>query len=306
MTDTPTSTTPIAFDAPIAETLDEPTLRATFPGSPADLTAPKGVGSMFGARMRDLRRRHGTPAFLAVATAIVASILLLLGGHVGAAIAIAVILVIVLAGIGFWQHGAAADSYFDAYAAARGLEHAEGGSVPAHVPLLRRGDKRKFPRVLTGPIAGQPARLAQYTYTEVSTDSDGNRTETDHDFTILAFELPPAVAARYRGVSLAPRSLSFGKLQDWAQDDRKVELESAAFAKRCSLRAHDQQDDIALWELFSTTFVDLLATSLEVTWEQRDSDLVIWRKRHMDETAELDRFCLEGFHVLHRYLEEYR
>lgn len=290
----------------LAETLDEQTLRATFPDAPADISVPRDVGSMFGARLRELRRTHGTTAYVGVGVTAFVVLVLVLIGHALAGIIVLALLVAVLAGIGFWQHGVAADAFFDRYATARGLRHSENSHVSAHVPLLRRGDERKFPRVLAGRIAGQDARLAHYTYTEISTDSDGNRSRTDYEFTVLAFELPPQVAARYRGVSLAPRSLSFGALQDWVQDDRKVELESAEFAKRYNLRAHDSQDDVALWELFSTTFVHRLATELQVYWEQRGADLVFWQKGHESEAADLDRFCLEAWHVLQRYLEEWQ
>ena len=94
------------------------------------------------------------------------------------------------------------------------------------------------------------------------------------------------------------------RLTEFARIIAKVGF--AEFAKRYNLRAHDSQDDVALWELFSTTFVHRLATELQVYWEQRGADLVFWQKGHESEAADLDRFCLEAWHVLQRYLEEWQ
>ncbi len=294
------------FDAPIAETLDEQTLRLTFPDAPADLRVPRDVSGMFGARMRRLWANHSVTFVVVVVGFALASFGSLMAGNVVLPLVLVGLLLAGAVGTAWVQHSRAADDFFDRYAAARGLNHVEDGHVTAGVPLCGKGDKRRYPRVLSGRIAGQPAALAHYTYTEVSYDSDGDRQETDYDFTILRFTLPPQVAARFVGVYLSPKSFSFGGLQDRLQHDRAVQLESSEFAKRYSLRVVDSQDDIALYELFSTTFIHRLATELHVYWEQRGSDLVFWHKGHEGEAADLDRFCLEAWHVLHRYLEEWR
>ncbi|MCZ4495582.1 MAG: hypothetical protein JWM25_165 [Thermoleophilia bacterium] len=176
----------------------------------------------------------------------------------------------------------------------------------ADVPLLKRGDEQKWEQQLVGTIAGQPATLALYTYVEVSRDSEGNTSRSSYDFTLLRFRLPAVVAQRFRGVYLAPKSLSFGKLQDKMSHDRQVELESQAFHKRYRLRVVDEQDDIALYELFSPPFIELLSHDAHVNFEQVGDSLVIYRKGHETEAADLDRFCLEAWHVLQRYLEEHR
>ena len=303
-----TETTAASTDElPLAITLDEATLRQVFPEAPAELAVPRDVGSMFSARMKSLggaRRATwmlGGGALVAVGLVLLAAGMSTLGAIVAAAPLVA------LAVVAFLQHGKATDDFFDRYAAARGLTHVEGGRVPADVPLFRKGDKRKWSRVLGGTVAGQPASISHYTYTDVTRDSDGNREETDYDFTCVHFTLPPQVAARYPGVYCRPRAfLSLGGIADGLTHDRKVELESIDFAKRYSLRVVDEQDDIALYELFTTAFVERLATELHVFWEQCGADLVVWKKGHEREAADLDRMCLEAWHVLHRYLEEWR
>lgn len=301
-----TSETTTTTGVEVARTLDESVLRALFPDAPQSLDVPKDVGSMFGARMRDLRSRHGTVVYVLVGTTLALAAGSIAVGSAGAGVAIVVLAAITFAVVAFVQHGRAADSFFDRYAEARGLTHVEKGSVAAGVPLLRQGDKREFPRVLSGRIAGEGASLAQYTYTEVSTDSDGNRTETDYDFTILHARLPAEVAARYAGVYLAPKSLSLGALQDKLAHDRRVQLESAEFAKRYSLRVVDEQDDVAVFELFSPPFIHRLATETKVFWQQRGADLVVWRKGHPGKAADLDQLCLDASVVLQRYREEWR
>jgi hypothetical protein len=293
-------------EIPLADTLDEPTLRLVFPEAPVDLSVPRDVGSMFRARIRKL---GGTkrPVLLGGIVLVIAAVIVLVfidllvhGAVVGALLLAAIV------GVLFWQYSKAANEFFERYAVARGLQPTKGGGIGANVPLLSRGDERTFERVLSGRIAGRDASLGHYTYTTVSRDSEGNETRSDHDFTVLGFQLPAEVAARFAGVYLAPKSISFGALQDKLAHDRKVELESAEFAKRYSLRVVDGQDDIALYELFSTTFVHRLATELKVYWEQRGGDILFWHKGHETEAADLDRFCLECWHVLHRYLEEHR
>ncbi len=300
MTDT------LTHDLPLADTLDEDRLRQVFPDAPADLAVPRDVSSLFRARLKTAGGSSRGPLLVVWAG-------LLVGGLVAALafaqpfgwllVALAVVILVVLAIV---AHGQASDDFFNRYAAARGLVHVEDSHVAADVPLLRQGDERKWPRVLSGTIAGQPASIAHYTYTDVSHDSEGKRTETDHDFTTIRLHLPDEVAARYAGVYLAPKTLGFGKLQDALAHDRKVELESAEFAKRYTLRVVDSQDDIALYELFSTTFIHALATELTVYWQQRGGDLVVWRKGHETEAADLDRMCLDACRVLQRYCEEWR
>lgn len=299
-------TTSLSDGVPTADTLDEATLRRVFPDAPANIAVARDVSSLFKARMRTFggdRRAMYLAGWVLVMLG--AASLAIMGNFVSAGI-LGFIGIGVAIGIAAWQHSKASSEFFDAYAAARGLTMDEDGWINADIPLFSRGDEREFDLVFTGAIAGQHAQLGLYTYTEVSTDSEGNRSESDYDFTVLRFTMPPQVAARFTGVYCSPKKMGFGKLQDKLAHDRKVELESIEFGKKYTLRAADTQDDIALYELFSTTFVHRLCTELTIHWEQCGADLVAWRKGHETEAADLDRFCLEAWHLLHRYLEEHR
>lgn len=290
----------------LAATLDDATIRRVFPGAPADTSVPDSIGAIRKAALRAKWRSHGTAFGVIGGVLVVAAfVCLALGAPVAAAVSGGLVLAMGAA-FYFWATHDADDEFFARYATARGLSHQTNGHIRANVPLLRKGDKREYPHVMLGAIAGQPAQFGHYTYTDVSYDEDGNKQETDHHYTLLAFQLPPAVAARYRGVYVRRKGLSLGALQDKLQHDRKVELESADFHKRYSLRVIDDQDDIALYELFSTSFIDMLATNVHVYWEQVGADLLFYADGHEGEAADLDAFCLQCWQVLHRYLEEYQ
>ncbi|MCW2950635.1 MAG: hypothetical protein JWN41_1648 [Thermoleophilia bacterium] len=301
-----TDQTDIATIASHATTLDDATLRRIFASAAADLSMPESKGAVWRMRISNLwAARRGTWLAVFAAAGLISLVALVSGYLVVAITVVCTVLATVVIVLGVQSLRATRD-YMQRYAETRGLALTEDTDVPADVPLLKRGDKRSFDRCFTGTIAGRHATLAHYTYTEVRTDSEGRRSESDFPWTVLEFELPPAVAARYAGVYLSPRKFSFGALQDRLAHDHQVQLESADFHRRYTLRVDDDQDEVALYELFSTTFVDLLATDLEITWEQVGSSLVLYRKKHLFDVGQLDRFCLEGWHVLERYLAEWQ
>jgi hypothetical protein len=231
--------------------------------------------------------------------------LLIPGLHVGVAIGIAAAALVAAIVVTAVQHHRAHTSYWRMYAHARGLTLDDSRPwVSAGVPLLRKGDERRMDRVLTGRIGSGNAALAQYTYTEVWHDDNG-RHEEDHDFTLVVFRLSAEVAARYKGVYLREQGLSFGGLQDKLQHDRKVELESSEFEKEYELRVVDGQDDIALYELFSTTFIDQLTTR-HIEWEQVGPDLVVYQQGHTSTSDDVDDLCGKAAWVYQRYSEEHR
>ncbi|MBC7460071.1 MAG: hypothetical protein H7287_01780 [Thermoleophilia bacterium] len=292
--------------ASTAAPLDDATLRRVFANAQDDVTMPASTSALRKLRMRRLWARHTTLFVVLLGVTIVAAFVALVAGAPvmsAAALGLALVAWLIVWGV---QASRATTDYLTRYASTRGLNLAEDAAVSASVPLFGRGDKREYERRFTGTIAGCPSALSHYTYTEVSTDSEGRRTETDHDYTTLEFPLPAAVAARFAGVYLSPSKWSFGTLQDKLSHDHRVELESVAFAKRYTLRVRDEQDEVALYELFSTTFIDRLSTELEVHWEQVGAALVLYRRKHEMDANDLDRFCLESWHVLQRYLEEHQ
>ena len=211
------------------------------------------------------------------------------------------------------QSSEAADDLFNAYATARGLTWSAGLRDPSlhDLPLLQRGDKRAFHRVAMGAMIDTSGSVSHYTYTEISTDSEGNRTETDYHFTLVHLPLPPDVASRYPGVYVRKKGLVSSKMFDRLTHDRKVELESAEFRKRYSLRVVDQQDDVALYELMSTSFIQHLADAASVDgqlvqFEQRSTSLMVYVKSHLDSSADMDALVAAALPIYRRYREEYQ
>lgn len=286
---------------------DTTSLTATFPDAPEGATPPESAMAVYKVRLRHWREAHGVWLWAWVAVQVgVPLVLAALGMFVGALVAAGVALVPLIVVLAV-QWSRASDSYWDGYAEARGLRHHDGGvPITGSVPLLRKGDERKISRTIAGRIGDGDGQIAQYTYTEVSTDSDGDRQETDYDFTIVTWQLPQAVADRYKGVYLRRSGISLGRLQDKLAHDRAVELESAHFNKRFDLRVVDEQDDVALYELFSTTFLDWLCHTTDIQWEQVGSTLVVFRKGHAQKTADIDQLCQCAAAVHRRYLEEHR
>jgi len=171
--------------------------------------------------------------------------------------------------------------------------------------LLRKGDKRELEFRLHGRVGGDEVTLAHYTYTEISRDSEGNRSESDYHFTLAIATLPDACAARFQGVYLRPGGgLSFGGLQDKLAHDRGVQLESIAFNKRYDLRVMDAQDDIAVFELFKPHFIERLTSGSRCQWEQVGATLVVYEDDHISNTAELDALFAQAADIRQRYCEE--
>ncbi|MEO6866634.1 MAG: hypothetical protein ABI200_01280 [Gaiellales bacterium] len=286
--------------------LDEQALRKIFGNAADDLTVPTSVKEIFKSRLKTVGGDHRTLYLTALIGLPIVGLIVGLAGSWGIGGFLIAISVITVVAVLLVQNNRATSAFFEMYTTARGLQLRENSGHGASVPLFTKGDKRKWHRVMTGTISDRPAALGHYTYTDVSTDSDGDKSETDYDFTFLAFELPPEVAARFVGVYCAPKSISFGAMQDKLAHDRAVSFESQALHGRYSIRVVDEQDDIALFELFSPPFIEMLVDGAAVYWEQRGSDLVFWQKNHFNQVAKLDQFCMDSSYVLQRYLEEYQ
>ncbi len=279
-------------------------LQSVFPDA-TELEAPDSRAAIFRAGLRSIRTDQLTWVLLYVAGQVVAPLVLMAAGYPTAAVLTAAALILVPVVVIAVLFHRATSTFWDTYAAARGLSHEKNGRYTSDVPLLRKGDRRSFPHVLSGTIGGVAARLMHYQYTETS-GSGEDQSESTYRFTLVQFNLPAAVARRYVGVYLRPKSISFGRLQDRLAHDRGITLASTEFNSEYSLRVDNDQDDIALYELFSTTFVDQLIREFRATWEQRGDDLVVFERGHVTDAARLDDLCLRAARVLQRYLEEHQ
>ncbi|MBK9385263.1 MAG: hypothetical protein IPN34_10660 [Planctomycetes bacterium] len=274
-----------------------------------DGTAERGPESIAALRKQHVREAlHGRGALVAIYAFLQLGLplgLLVAGVPVPALIIGLSMLVVPLIFFGI-QASQAEAQFWREYAATRGLRHLAKGRLHAACPLYERGDEQRFEHLLSGRIGPLQGTLAHFISTEITRDNKGNKRRSDTPFTVVHLELPAAVARRFRGVYLRERSFSLGKLQDYLAHDRGVNLASAEFDQRYSLRAVDEQDDIALLELFSTTFIDDLIREFLATWEQRDGDLVIYDRGRRTNARSLDELCAAAARVATRYLEEHR
>lgn len=283
-----------------------------FPNAANDVASPESAGDVAKVERAAFRKRHATKIWVFLGIVALVAIASLFAHPIAA-----LVVLVVLGGVPalityFVVTGRAHSKYWEAYAAARGLEVTEDGHLNGVVPLMSRGDKREYPVLLTGPVGDTRATFGLYTYTEIThtTDSEGRsqRQETDYDFSIVSLPLPDAVANRFAGVYVRPKTmkLGFGGLQDKFSHDQEVKLESIDFHKKHELRMWDSQDKIALFELFSTTFIDALNTDLQVFWEQIGQQLLVYRKKHIKVAAELDDLVSDALQVYQRYCQEYQ
>jgi hypothetical protein len=187
----------------------------------------------------------------------------------------------------------AKDDFFAALAPTLGLTYmVTGGYVPI-TPLLAAGDRRRFDHTMEGPLYGRaggpPCLLAHYTYevrreARVGMHDDETVTAwTPHHFTVCAIELGPPLA-RFRGLYLRPRLSGLGLQHDWldrAPKPRAVELESERFNEIYDLRMGIDQDEIAVRELFSPSFVMWLADHpLQPGFECKAGTLAVFLRGH--------------------------
>jgi hypothetical protein len=283
-----------------------------FPNAKNDVASPESAGDVAKVERAAFRKRHATTIWIVLGVVALLAIASTFAHPVAALVVIVVLGFIPAIITWFVITGRAHSKYWQAYADARGVEVTEDGHLSGIVPLMSAGDKREYPVLLTGPVGDTQATFGLYTYTVVTytTDSDGRRQrqETDHDFSIVSFQLPEAVANRFAGIYVRPKTLKLGLggLQDKFGHDQEVKLESVDFHKKREVRMWDSQDKIALFELFSTTFIDAITTDLDVFWEQIGPQLLVYRKKHIKVAAELDDLVSDSLQVYRRYCQEYQ
>src|SRR5262245_47420870 len=170
----------------MSQATENPPPPPELPPVPEDADATQGF---------HFRRLLGSSMTLILGGILVAAVLIGVGAGVGwgigAAGAGAAILLVLLV-VWLIANSQAAEDFFTAYAAGRGLTRVDGKSgLPPLTPLLRKGDKRyaeqRFNGVLPGEIDGS---LCLYTYEDETRDSDGNKQTTYVHFTIVMTELP--------------------------------------------------------------------------------------------------------------------
>ena len=262
-------------------------------------------GEEFGKLMR-----KPLPWVLTITGAILLAVIGVAIGGAGVALVGFVIGLLIGLGITFAvADNRAEDAFFESYAKARGLTWQGSGNLERATPLLRKGDERKADEIFTGTLADDiEGTLALYTYTEVSTDSDGDRTETDYPFTLILTDLPETVA--HLPELMVQRKSGFKALEGFEDKFRRkherVTLESEAMRDRYEIFVGKEQDQVWVRRLFSPSFIVWLTDTppKKFAFELVDGKLCAFVPKHRDSADGLDEIVTVGCAVARRLREE--
>lgn len=230
-------------------------------------------------------------------------------GWAAGAAGAAVVALIALVVIWVLASNRAADDFFAAYAAGRGLQRVAGRSgLPPVTPLLRKGDSRYTEEMFNGALpGGLTGALALYTYEEHTTDSKGNRQTTYCHFTVAVSQLPET--APFIGELALQRRFGFRFLdsaEDAFRSRQRVELESELADKKFEIFIGRGEAMNRARQVFSPSFVVWLAEEAHegIAFELVAGALVVNVKGHLKTAQELDEFCEAAAIVARRLHEE--
>ncbi|HEX5609582.1 MAG TPA: hypothetical protein VFX45_05760 [Solirubrobacterales bacterium] len=203
----------------------------------------------------------------------------------------------------------AADSFFETYAAQKGLTLGGQAPLPPSTPLLRKGDERYANRTLTGTIAeGVDGSLALYTYEEESYDSKGNKQTSYYRYTLGLVEVPECasfVPELYCQRKFGLKALE--GLEDAFRGSKdRVEFESEALSDKYEIFSREGQDAAWLRQLFAPTFIVWLTESApkKFAFELVNGILCCYVSGHKESAAELDTVAAATAAVANRLREE--
>jgi hypothetical protein len=280
------------------------------PEQPAQ-AAPDDADALRGYHFKRLLSKPATRILTLVlmGAAGVAAAIVLENAALGAAAAALVLLVAIVVVFAI-ADARSADSFFETYAAARGMTfmHGHHMRVPAATPLLQKGDDRYAERLLEGPLAeGVEGMLATFTYEESSSGKDEQETDY-YRYTIGLTEVPeciPLVPELFVQQKFGLRSLE--KFEDAFRGSKKrVRFESEAFERRYEVFVSEMQDPNGVHRLFSPSFLVWMAEQApdKFAFELVGGRLCCYVHGHEEKAAELDGMRAATAAVATRLREE--
>jgi len=263
-------------------------------------------------RGHHLRALVANPVTIALTATVAIGTLVVAGTQagfgIGAAAGAGVVLLALLV-VWLLASSKAADDFYRAYAAGRGLSRHQGKSQLAPLtPLLRKGDERyaeqRFDGALPGGIDGS---LCLYTYEEETRDSDGHKQTTYVHFTVVLTELPET--APFVHELFCQRRLGFrfmDSMEDVFRKRQRVEHESDAVDKRFEIFTGADDDINRARQILSPTFLVWLESHSPESYafELVAGSLVCNVKGHKKSASELDLICQASAAVARRLREE--
>jgi hypothetical protein len=196
----------------------------------------------------------------------------------------------------------AENEFFKRFADAHEMTHSAHWSLYELTPLLGGGDRRKCTHWMENESAG----IGWYTFEVRRDNGDKPDTWESHDFTVSMVDIGEIGTRRFQGIYLRRKRGIFERMDsdsNWLSKHhlKKVELESAAFGDRYELWAEQDQDDLALRQLFAPTFqVWLTEHPLEPGFELRAGTLVVFIPGHCGEAGKLDFLLMAATEISKR------
>jgi hypothetical protein len=193
-----------------------------------------------------------------------------------------------------------------AYAAANGLQHRLASfGLPKATQLMRHGFMQEVPSLATGELpqgAGDGwLALVNYAY-EGRSDIErspftlvlvGVLASTDYAIRVLCHD---------RRLPERDRSNPDADREVVKLDDKEVRLESDRFLKRYAVSTDGDQDQVAVWQLFSPSLIQWLTDEApeRFSFELQDGALACFVPGYTDDEGELDALCAAAARVLAR------
>jgi hypothetical protein len=266
---------------------------------------PQDTDDLRGFHMRRLLRKPLTLSLGStfVIAGFVAGILIA-GPVIGLAFAAGVALIVLLI-VFLIASSKAADDFYRAYAAARGLSWSgDREKLPPVTPLLRKGDDRYSENTFRGTLPGGiPGVLSLFTYEEESTDSKGNRQTSYYHFTVALFDMPDLTGKVAKLYCNRKSGFKFLEgVEDTFRKNKRLHLESEALDDRYEIFYGPNEDENWLRQLFSPSFIVWLTEQApkNFAFELESGELCVDVKGHDSNAAQLDALCATAGHVAGR------
>ena len=193
-----------------------------------------------------------------------------------------------------------------AYAARYGLMHrAASFGLPKATQLMRHGFMQEVPSLATGELPGGAGQgwLAQVNYAY-----EGRNDIERSPFTLVlvgaieSTDYAIRVLCHDRRLEERDRSNPDADREVVRLDDKQVKLESDRFLERYAVSTDHDQDQLAVWQLFSPGIIQWLTEEApeRFSFELQDGALACFVPGYVDDEAELDALCAGAGRVLAR------
>jgi hypothetical protein len=137
-----------------------------------------------------------------------------------------------------------------------------------------QGDSRRARNVIRGNECGRDFVAFDYTYQTHSTDSQGRRTSTTHNFAVYVVSLPAFLPT----LEVSPEGI-FGKLAGAVGLTSDIDLESEDFNRKFTVRAENRK---FATDVLSPRTMQYLLTAPAAAWRITGSSMVRWGSGRLD------------------------